>query len=128
MTLESLTIVRFAMSHIAQDVLAAVFNSLTPEFRDIVRALTKSLLRLPMAQEEREGYVAGFILHAAEAQAKARNTERESGILPVCEVERRDSQIPLDPIVMRAGDAVHELVRSEPPPPSVPRGRASGEN
>ena len=116
------------MSHIAQDVLAAVFNSLTPEFRDIVRALTKSLLRLPMAQEEREGYVAGFILHAAEAQAKARNTERESGILPVGAVERRDSQIPLDPIVMRAGDAVHELVRSEPPPPSVPRGRASGEN
>ncbi len=114
------------MSRIAQDVLATLFFSLDDERRALVRRLTRTILELPLSTEEREDYVAGFILHAVEAQARAATWKSPSSAPP--RTADNDVATPEpEPIRMATADVVRALVHSTPPSSSkVPK--ASGQN
>jgi hypothetical protein len=113
------------MSRIAHDVLAALFLSLEPDSRELVRTLTRHVLRLPLTVEEREDYVAGFILHAVDAQAGSRPPG--AAFRDVRDGSSRET-FPESSVRMAAADVVRELVHSTPPPAVWPNRRASGEN
>jgi len=106
------------MTRIAQDALATLFLTLDDERRKLVQRLTRLVLELNLTPEEREQYVAGFILHAVEAQHRDRialgRARTSSAPPPVNDV----GEPPPEPIRMAADDVVRELVRpSSPPPP-----------
>ena len=112
------------MSRIAQEVLTTLFMSLDDEAQDLVRTLTRNILRLPLTPEEREDYVAGFILHAVDAQTK----RRRSSFPPRDPAHTTENGAPLPPLHMATADVVRELVHSTPPPDLWHLRKASGEN
>jgi hypothetical protein len=115
------------MTRIAQDALATLFLSLDDERRKLVQRLTRLVLELNLTDDEREQYVAGFILHAVEAQRRERIQFAGVTAPPSVPPDNDVATPPPEPIRMKADDVVRELVRTTPPPPSKPR-RASGEN
>ena len=111
------------MTRIAQDALATLFFTLDDERRKLVQRLTRLVLELNLTPEEREQYVAGFILHEVEAQNRDRialgRARTSSAPPPGNDV----AEPPPEPIRMAADDVVRELVRaSEPPPRKVAGG------
>lgn len=117
------------MTRIAHDALATLFLSLDDERRTLVQRLTRLVLELNLTEEEREQYVAGFILHAVEAQKRDGLAFGRARISSAPPPENDVATPPSEPIRMAADDVVRELVRPSqaPPRPSKPR-RAAGEN
>jgi hypothetical protein len=114
------------MSRIAQEVLTTLFMSLEPDAQDLVRTLTRNILRLPLTPEERDDYVAGFILHAVDAQTKPRRASSPPRDAAPAHTTEDGHAAP--PIHMATADVVRELVHSTPPPDLWHLRKASGEN
>ncbi len=93
-----------------------------------MQRLTRLVLELNLTDDEREQYVAGFILHAVDAQnrehvvgVRARNFPRASPHNDVsCE--------PDEPLRMTTDEVVRELVRPSRPPSFPPPRKVSGQN
>jgi hypothetical protein len=116
------------MSRIAQDALAALFLSLDDERRKLVQRLTSLVLKLNLTADEREQFVAGFILHAVDAQNRERGRRASARTLPRGapdnDVEGEgDAQLR-----MTNDEVVRELVRSSRPPPNMPPRKVAGQN
>lgn len=116
------------MSRIAQDALAALFLSLDDERRALVQRLTRLVLELSLTDDEREQYVAGFILHAVDAQNREHVVGGRARILPLGTPRNDVVGEPEEPLRMTTDEVVRELVRPSRPPSFPPPRKASGQN
>lgn len=108
------------MPRIAQEALAALFLSLDDDRRVLVQQLTRLVLALDVPEDEREQHVAGFILHAVDAQNRER-ARRSAASSVVASVTPQNDVEP--PVRMAPEEVVRALVRpSEPPPRKVAGG------